>query len=374
MKPLKIIFFFTLLSLSTFSCAMDSTITQISKPYLALRTLDVRDKLHALLQTANTAECVTLSADLAFITNQKVIDLIKAIASKKQGSVSLHLDADRHENQHVCRELKDCKNITLKRGSQHGKRVLIAYKKTGEQTWHYSIYEGSYNPNNAQRCRRQNFEIGLITHDNHEYYKQHLASHVEGMQEDANGAHILPPTELKCSTVYDTTLYKLTESLAQQINPEKGGTLYLGTMGYGNTTLHAKLLVFCKQGGTVHMIVDWEFLTKVSTQLLSELTQAGAHITVAKTNNQKNMKGNFHRKCLVRLTDNRTVDLVVIQSENFVNRATPVFNHASYHPNNPELGQAIIAHHVYVANHTSSKTLAQVINDKSTHYTDNDHH
>ena len=138
--------------------------------------------------------------------------------------------------------------------------------------------------------------------------------------------------------------YGLNESLAARVHPEKGGTLYLGTMGYGHAALHAQLLNFCEHHGMVHMIVDHESLTEDSKRLFKKLTKAGAQIVVCKVNNN-NVKGNFHRKYFVRLPDNVNADLVILQSENLTNRTQPVFNHASYHPHNHELARNIITGH-----------------------------
>lgn len=346
----KIFIFFATGLLSTLSFSMDQSGAQSTR--LLLRTCEVRDELHALLQIAFDADQATVSADLAFITNQKVIDLLEAISQKKGSSVSLHIDANRSENKSVIQKLQDSK-IILKTGSQHGKRILVSYVNPNEVTQNTIVYEGSYNPNNTQSGRRKNIEIGLFTYNKLTYYKKHLKSHKEGMLETAEGAHILPLTPRR-TQVYDTTLFQLTNSLAERIHPERGGTLYLGTMGYSHQKLHEKLIAFCKRGGIVHLIVDFETLKKSTKKLLSQLVQVGAHVVIGKADNSNGLKGIFHRKYLVRLTDNNQIDLVILQSENFTERTEPVFNHASYHPDNQELGAILIQAHISCANHASS--------------------
>lgn len=346
----KILFFFALGFLTTFSFSMDHSHLPFTR--LLVRTCEVRDELHAMLHTALNADRAVVSADLAFITNHKVIELLKAISQKKESSVSLHIDANRLENQSVLQELQRSK-IMLKTGSQHGKRVLISYMNYDESTENTLVYEGSYNPNNTQRGRRKNVEIGLFTYNKLSYYQKHLKSHKEGMLETADGAHILPHTPRR-TQVYDTTLFQLTESLTERIHPERGGTLYLGTMGYSHHKLHERLASFCKSGGRVHLMVDFETLKESTKQLLDELVHVGAQVVIGKADNANGLKGIFHRKYLVRLTDLNQVDLVVLQSENFTNRTQPVFNHGSYHPDNHELGALLIEEHISLASHSSS--------------------
>lgn len=311
---------------------------------LIFPTLDIRNTLHTTLIQAHDADQATVYADVTFITNESVLQLLANIAQKENNKVSVHIHGARIENQKTIDFLHACPQISLKTGNQHGKRLLVAFKNNDETDWHHIVFEGSYNPNNTQHGRRKNTEIALVTTDDTSYYQKHKESHESGVSDDGDGAHILPHSP-RTREVYDTTLYRLNESLAARIHPEQGGTLYLGTMGYSQRDLHKKLLLFCMQGGTVHMIVDWESITKDSEQLLKELCQACANIVVAKTNNDKKMHGNFHRKYFVRVPDNKTADLVVIQSENFTNRTQPVFNHASYHPNDAQLGAQLIAAH-----------------------------
>lgn len=333
--------------LSTISYAMNQTAPLMqSRSLLLQQAVEIRNELNNILTKANQADSAVISADLGLITSRTVCDLLLEIARKKTSSLSLHIDGKRAENQQFIEALKTFSNVSIKTSPQHGKRVLIAYKNTHEPEYHLIVYEGSYNPNNVAHGRRKNDEIALFTYDDAAYYQHHLESHEDGLHVTTHSRNTLIQTP-RVQRVFDTTLLGLNESLAARIHPAKGGTLYLGTMGYGHRELHAKLLNFCEHG-TVHMIVDHESLTEDSTKLLQKLTKSGAQIVVCKVNNN-NLKGNFHRKYFVRLPDNTNADLVVLQSENFTNRTQPIFNHASYHPNNPELGRQIIAGHLEAA-------------------------
>ncbi len=318
------------------------TLTTAKTSRLLQQTLAIRDELNQILTTARDADFTIISADLGLITSRTVSELLVEIARKETSTLSLHIDGGRTENQQLIEILKILGTVTLKTGPQHGKRILIAYKNRNEPAWRHIVYEGSYNPNNVAHGRRINTEIALFTYNDADYYQQHLDSHEDGLHVPNPSRNTLARTPSN-PRVYDTTAYGLNESLAARIHPEKGGTLYLGTMGYGQRELHAQLLNFCEHG-TVHLIVDHESLTDESKKLLKKLTKAGAHVVVCKVNNN-HLKGNFHRKYFVRLPDNTHADLVVLQSENLTNRTQQVFNHASYHPNNPELANEIIAGH-----------------------------
>lgn len=303
----------------------------------------IKTEFTKVLLLAQKAERVTIYSDMYVFCDKEVYDTLISIAKKAGNKISLHINKSHISNKKVIDLLEPLTNVTLKKSKQHGKRTLIKFKNKGEDFKHRYVFEGSYNP--SPNAAKKNAELSLVSYNQRDLYRKHKASHKNGLEKPCNGQEVLVDSP-RAQEVCDTTQYDLCASLAHRIHPAQGGTLYMGTMGYNHEQLHNKLIAFLKARGTLHLLVDHTAINSVGQPLLQQLHDAGAHVIVGNmSSTKKNPRGTFHKKYFVRLPDNRTPNLVVIQSANFTKEAHSDFNHASYHPKAAQLGELLLRGH-----------------------------